>query len=189
MKEQYTMNDNEILVDDKDKEFVRTHWRMMAVIAAFFSVAAATGLYVALWFVASTQAVGFVPAAIGQWTIGYAFSFILHLIFWELLLVASWVLVIVALIFTQWYNKLPVEEHREGSKRHSRKESNAFSFLVGLTWLIVVWLDGNWNLAFQSWSLDYLVYSCLAALAWDLLIFGIPIALFFIWWIRKNPSE
>ncbi|MGY5878756.1 MAG: hypothetical protein RTV31_00840 [Candidatus Thorarchaeota archaeon] len=183
------MNDNEILMDDKDKKFVRTHWRMMAVIAVFGTIAAAAGLYVALWFVASTQAVGFVPAAIGQWTIGYAINFILHLIFWELLLVGNWVLVIVAIIFTQWYNKLPEEERRESSKGNSRKESNAFSFLVGLTWLIVIWLDGNWSLAFESWSVNYMVYSCLAALFWDLLIFGIPIALFFIWWIRKDTAE
>lgn len=183
------MNNDEILMDDKDKKFVRSHWRMLAVIAVFFSVAAIAGLYVLLWFIATAQVAGFIPAMLGQWTIGYVINFILHLIFWELLLVGSWVLVIVAIIFMKWYNKLPEEERRKESKRTSNRESNAFSFLVGLTWLIVVWLDGNWNLALQSWTLNTWVYSCLAALAWDLLIFGIPIALFFIWWIRKDHVE
>ncbi len=183
------MNDNEILIDAKDKKFVRKYWRMLTVIAVVFTVAASAGLYVLLWFISSAQAVGFIPAVLGQWTIGYVFTFVLHLIFWELLLVASWVIVIVAIIFMQWYNKLPEEDREKKPKSHKRDGSNAFSFLVGLTWLIVVWLDGNWNLAFESWTINTWVYSCLAALAWDLLIFGIPIALFFIWWIREDPVE
>jgi hypothetical protein len=183
------MNDNEMFIDEKNKKFVREHWRMLTALSMFFSIAAVAGVYVALWFIESAQAVGFIPAALGQWTIGYVITFVFHLIFWELLLVVSWVLVIVALTFTQWYNKLPKEDRREKSNCRSKKESNAVSFLVGLTWLIVVWLDGNWNLAFQSWTFNYMIYSCLSALFWDLIIFGIPILLFFIWWIRKGSAE
>ncbi|MHA2066578.1 MAG: hypothetical protein ACXABY_19575, partial [Candidatus Thorarchaeota archaeon] len=58
-----------------------------------------------------------------------------------------------------------------------------------ITWLIVVWVDGRWNLAFESWTFNDWVYSFLAALAWDLLIFGVPIALAFIWWIRKEIQK
>jgi hypothetical protein len=181
-----TMNDNETLMDGRDKKFVRKYWKMLAVIGAFFAVAASAGFYVLLWFVATAQASGFVPAVLGQWTVGYVINFILHLIFWELLLVGSWVLVIVAIIFVQWYNKLPDVDHERKSKRNGNRGSNAFSFIVGLTWLIVVWFDGRWNLALESWTFNDWIYSCLAALGWDLLIFGIPIALFAIWWIRKD---
>ncbi|MFW9910597.1 MAG: hypothetical protein ACFFEF_18740, partial [Candidatus Thorarchaeota archaeon] len=55
-----------------------------------------------------------------------------------------------------------------------------------ITWLIVVWLDGRWELSFNSWTFNDWVYSFLAAFAWDLLIFGVPIALAFLWWMRRE---
>jgi hypothetical protein len=97
------------------------------------------------------------------------------------------------LILILWYRKLPEEERDIETKRGRREEGDAFGFLVGITWLIVVWFDNRWNLAFESWTINDWVYSFLAAVAWDLLIFGIPIALAFLWWIRREmktePSE
>ena len=47
------MNNDEILMDDKDKKFVRKYWRMLSFIAAFFVVAASAGLYVPLGYLFS----------------------------------------------------------------------------------------------------------------------------------------
>jgi hypothetical protein len=49
-----------------------------------------------------------------------------------------------------------------------------------------VYLDGNWDVAFLTWTLDYLVYSVLTALVWILLIIAIPVALGLIWWISRG---
>ena len=173
-------------IDEAPKRFLKRHWKMAIVFAAVFAGAAIGVLLVFLWLVATAQATVLVPAVLGQWSIGYVITFILHLIFWELVLVGSWVIPLVLVMIFRWYTKLP-EEEREGWPRRGRGEdSGAFGFLVGVTWLIVIWLDGRWNLAFESWTFNDLVYSWLSAVLWDLLILGIPIALYFIWWIRRE---
>jgi hypothetical protein len=190
------MSNSEELIDEVGKRFLKRHWRMAIVFALLFSVAAVVGLVVLLWFVETAQVTGLVPAMIGQWTIGYTITFILHLIFWELLLVGSWVLVIIITIMLRWYKNLPEEEREGWPKRGRREESDAFGFLFGIAWLIVVFIDGRWDLAFESWPLDYWIYSCLSAAFWILLIFGAPIALYFIYriWLEieaesEQPSE
>ena len=175
--------------DEKDRRFLKRHWRMMVVFGALVAAAASAAVYVLLWFVATAQATGFVPIALGDWTVGYVVAFVLHLIFWELLLVGSWAAVAAVLLAVPWYRKLPDEDKRGSSKRRTREGGDAFGFLVLLTWLLVVWFDGRWALPFQTWTVNAWVYSFLAAVAWDLLIFGIPILIAFIWWIRKGVSE
>jgi len=54
---------------------------------------------------------------------------------------------------------------------------------------IKVYLDGNWGVAIATWKFDYLVYSYLWALIWILIIFGIPMALGGIWWIRHEMKK
>jgi hypothetical protein len=169
--------------------FLRKYWRMALVFVAVIAAAVIGAALVLVWFVAIAQTTALVPATLGLWSIGHVILFILHLVFWEIVLVGSWVLVIVLVIIFQWYMKLPEKEREGWPKRGRREESDAFSFLVGITWLIVVWVDGRWNLAFESWTFNDWVYSFLAALAWDLLIFGVPIALGFLWWIRKEMEK
>ncbi len=176
-------------LDEVEMRFLRKYWRMALVFVAVIAAAVIGAAIVLVWFVAIAQTTALVPATLGLWSIGHVILFILHLVFWEIVLVGSWVLVIVLVIIFQWYMKLP-EKDREGwPKRGRREESDAFGFLVGITWLIVVWVDGRWNLAFESWTFNDWVYSFLAAFAWDLLIFGVPIALGFLWWIRKEMEK
>jgi hypothetical protein len=180
------MNSNEESFDEKDKKFLKKHWRMMVVFTVIFIIAAVVALYVLTWFIATAQATGFVPALLGQWTVGYVIDFILHLIFWELLLVGSWLIVVVGVIGYRWYKTFTDEEKEAKPKRGKREGGDAFSFLVGITWLIVVWVDGRWNLPLASWTINDWIYSCLAAVGWDLLIFGIPLVLYFIYWTRTE---
>ncbi|MHA2201225.1 MAG: hypothetical protein ACXABN_15215 [Candidatus Thorarchaeota archaeon] len=84
------MNTGEEFLDAEGKRFLRRHWRMAIVFAVLFSVVVAAAVYVLLWFLATAQATAFIPATLGQWSIGHVINFILHLIFWELLLVVSW---------------------------------------------------------------------------------------------------
>jgi hypothetical protein len=108
-------------------------------------------------------------------------------IFWELVLVGSWVIVVAAAIFFLWYKQLPEEEQditRE--KRGKREEGDAFGFFIALAWLIIIYVDDRWDLAFEDWTLNDWVYSWMAAVFWVLLIIGIPVAIYFFWWIGKE---
>ncbi|MFW9908865.1 MAG: hypothetical protein ACFFEF_09845 [Candidatus Thorarchaeota archaeon] len=183
------MNSGEEFLDERERRFLRRHWKMALVFTMLGFAGAIGAVLVLLWFVAMAQATALVPAVLGEWSIGYVITFILHLIFWELLLVGSWVLVLVLVILIKWYRNLPEEERERWPKRGRREEGDAIGFLVGITWLIVVWLDGRWDLAFESWTFNDWVYSFLAAFLWDLLIFGVPIALAFIWWMRKEITK
>jgi hypothetical protein len=180
------MNANDDFMDEGDKKFLRKHWRTMSIFVVVGAVAVVEAIYVLLWFVSTAQSTGFVPTTLGQWTIGYIVAFILHLIFWELLLVVSWVLVVAGLIFYRWWKTLSDEEKAPRPKRGKREDGDAFGFLVIITWLFVVWFDGRWTLPFQAWTFNDWVYSFLAAVGWDLLIFGIPLLLYFIYWTRKE---
>lgn len=190
---------NEELSDEVWKKFLRRHWKMTIAMAGGIAGAAIVALFVFLWVVADAQATGLVPAALGQWTVGYFFTFILNVILWELVFVGSWGIPIVVVIFFQWYKKLPDEEREEyegePKKKRPRRGMSGdrgggfISFLVGLTWLILVWIEGRWNLAFQAWTFNDWIYSWIAAALWDLLILGVPVAIFIIWWIRKEMKK
>jgi len=164
--------------------FLRRQWKMAIVIAVVFIGAAVAALSVLLWFVATAVATGLVPPMLGLWSIGSVITFILHLIFWELVLVGSWVAVVVLLLIFQWYKKLPEEDRKGWPQRGKRDQGGVFGFFVGLTWLIVVWVDGRWDLPLQSWTVSEWVYSILSAVFWDLLILAVPMGLYLIWWIR-----
>lgn len=149
-------------------------------------------LLVFLWVMADAQATGLVPVMLGEWTLGYLVTFVLTVILWELVLMVSWVAPTGAVIYLQWYRKLPQEEREEykgGPKRgKSAGQNSGFSFFIGLIWLIIVWTTGRWNLAFQAWTINDFVFSWLAACLWVLLIVGVPGIMYVIWSLRKNQT-
>jgi hypothetical protein len=184
------MNDSEEFLDEEQKRFLKRHWKMTIVFAVVFASAVIAALLVFLWVVADAQATSLVPALLGQWTVGYVITFILHVIFWELVLVVSWVLVVVAAIYFLWYKQLPEEEQDiTGRKRGKSEEGGAFGFFITIVWLIIIWIDDRWNLALEDWTLNDWVYSWMAAVFWVFLIIGIPVAIYFFWWIGKEMKE
>lgn len=172
------------------KRFVRRHWKMTSLVVGGIAAAAVAALLVFLWVVADAQATGLVPSGLGEWTVGYALTFILNVILWELILVASWVVPVALAVVFLWYRRLPDEERRgyEGGARRSRSagESGGISFFIGLVWLVIVWTDGRWNLAFQDWTFNDLVYSWIAAGLVVSLIVGIPAIIYVVWSLRRN---
>jgi hypothetical protein len=184
------MNEHEEFLDEEQKRFLRRHWKMAIVFAVLFAAALAAAILVFLWFIDTAQATDLVPSVLGEFTVGYLITFFLHMIFWELVLVVSWVLVVVAAIYFLWYKQLPEEEQDiTRGERGRREEGDAFGFLVAVFWLIIVWIDNRWDLAFESWTLNDWVYSWIAALLWVLLIFGIPIAVYFFYWIGQEMRK
>jgi len=172
-------------------KFVRRHWKMTSLMAGGIAAAVIAALLVFLWVVADAQATGLVESELGEWTVGYVFTFTLQLILWELILVASWVIPMAVVIYLLWYRKLPAEERKEyegGPRRRKSAEDSGISFFIGLVWLAIVWIDGKWNLAFQDWTFDDWVYSWLTACLVVLLIGGIPVMIYIIWSIRRNSG-
>jgi len=171
------MNSDDEFLDEQQMRFLKRHWKMTIVFAVVFAAAIAAAVLVLLWFVDMAQTTALVPSTLGEFSIGYLVTFVLHLIFWELVLVGSWVLVIVLVIYLRWYIKLPDEERLGERKRGSREEGDIFGFFIFLAFLIIVWIDNRWNLPFNSWTLTDWVYIGIAAVGWVFVIFGIPIAI------------
>lgn len=172
------------------KRFVRRHWRLALLAVVGIAATAIAALLVFLWVVASTQAAGLVPSGLGAWTVGNVLTFILNVILWEILLVATWVAAAAAAAYLLWYKKLPAEERKEyrgGSRRgRSAGRNGGFSFFVALVWLVLVWTEGRWNLAFQDWSFNDFVYSWVEAGLVALAIVGVPGSLYVVWSLRRN---
>jgi hypothetical protein len=173
------------------RNFMRKHWAMVVVFAVAAILAAIGAVYVFLWFVGNAQSTGLVPATLNLWTMNNTVTFILHAIFWELVLIGIPV-AIGAIAGRQWWKRLPDEEKNEhsfGKGSRSSKAGGAISPLFFVAFAIKVYVDGNWNQAISSWTLDYVVGSMITILVWTVAIFGIPAAIGLIWWIRHEMNK
>lgn len=195
------MTESEFKKDEKIWEiFVRKHWKMLAVFIIAAVIALICAVLVFIWFVGDAQATGLVPQTLNLWTMGYLVTFILHVLLWEIIFIGIPVIVFIALIYFLWWKKLPTEERNEYRKKHlfgkksrRRDGSGAFTFLVNIGFVIKIYIDGNWNVPFASWTFNYLVYSYLWVIFWMAVIFGIPLTIGLIWWVfskvKKNAKS
>jgi hypothetical protein len=175
------------------KRFLRKHWNMLVLFAAGAVLASIGAILVCLWFVGDAQLTGLVPTTLGLWTMGHLVTFLLSLILWEVLFIGI-PAIIAAVAGWLWWKKLPDEEKKEyhffGTRsRATSGGGGSISLLVFIAFCIKVFTDGKWNVAFATWTFDYLVYSLLWALIWILIIFGIPAAIGIIWWIRHEMKK
>jgi hypothetical protein len=178
------------------KKFLRMHWKMLVLFVVGTILASIGAILVYLWVVGDAQLTGLVPATLGLWTMGHIVAFMLHLIFWEIIFIGVPVILAIVGIIFLWWKKLPDDEREEyksehlfGKRSHRTEGGEGISFLVFIAFVIKIYLDGNWNIAFSTWTFDYLVNSCLWALIWVLIIFGIPIAIGGTWWIRHEMKK
>ncbi len=169
---------------------------MLALFIAVAIVAVISAILVFLWFVGDAQATSLVPTTLNLWTMGYLVTFLLHLLFWEVLFIGIPVIIAVAAIYILWWKKLPDEERNEyrrghlfGKRSRSRDGGGAITFLVNIGFIIKVYLDGNWNVPFATWTFDYLVYSYLWVIIWMVIIFGIPIVIGGSLWLRHEMKK
>lgn len=169
--------------------FLRSHWKMFLVLIVGAVLAFIGAVLVYLWVVGQAQATGMVPSTLGLWSMGHVVKFLLNLLFWEVVLIGI-PLIVAGVVGWLWWRRLPIEERRQYRffRNRSRRSDggNALSFLVFIAFLIKVYIDGNWNVAFGGWTFDYLVYSMLTALIWVIIIFAIPAAIGLIWWLGRK---
>ena len=178
------------------KIFLRKHWNMVVLFVVGVIMASIGAILVYLWFVGEAQLTGLVPATLGLWTMGHIVTFLFHLIFWEVIIIGVPVILAIVCIIFLWWKKLPDDEKKEykskhlfGKRSHRAEGGEGISFLVFIAFIIKIYLDGKWNVPFATWTFDYIVYSCLLALIWVLIIFGIPIVIGGTWWIRHEVKK
>jgi hypothetical protein len=174
------------------KKFVRKHWKIVAVAIAAGILAVLGAVHVFLWFVANAQSTGIVPATLGLWSMGNMVSFVLHAVFWELILIGIPV-AIGAILGWQWWKRLPDEERKEyrffGKRSRSRGAGGAVSPLLFIAFALKVYVDGNWNVAVSSWTLDYVVGSMVTILVWIAVILAVPATIGLIWWLSHGLNK
>ena len=173
------------------KKFLKKHWAIAAVFVVAIVLAVIGAVYVFLWVVSNVQSINLVPSGLGQWTMNNILFFILHVLFWELIFIGIPVAV-VAVAGWLWWRGLPAEEKKEhnfGKRGRSTGGGGGVSILFFIAFCIKVYVDGNWNVAIATWSLDYLVGSMVTILIWAAVIFGIPAVVIGIIWLSYEMKK
>jgi hypothetical protein len=181
----------EVDVGSDWKRFIRKHWVAFAALVAGAVLAVAGAVYVFWWFTGNAQTVGLVPSALSAWSMGSLVTFILHSIFWELVLIGIPV-AISAVIGWQWWKHLPAEEKKEhmfGKHSKSRNAGGAISPLLFIAFAIKVYVDGYWNTAMSTWTIDYVVGSMITILIWIAAIAAVPAIVGVVWWITRENKK
>ena len=174
------------------KKFNRKHWNMVAVFVVAIILAVTDAVYVLWWFTGYAQTTGLVPSTLGLWSMANVVFFILHLIFWELVFIGI-PAIIGAVTGWQWWKKLPEEEKKEYNlfdrRFRSRNAGGAVSTLFFIAFAIKVYVDGNWNVAISTYTINYVVDSLITILAWIAVLFGIPLAIGITLWSRHELTK
>jgi hypothetical protein len=174
------------------KKFLRKHRNIVAIFVVAVILAFVGAIYVYLWFVGEAQSTGLVPSTLGLWTMENIVMFILHLIFWELLFIGV-PAIIGAVAGWQWWKRLPDEEKKEyhlfGKRSRTTGGGGGVSALLMIAFAIKVYIDGNWNVAIATWTLDYVVDSMISILIWSLIIFGIPAGVIGLIWLSREMKK
>ncbi|MEJ2244134.1 MAG: hypothetical protein P8X87_06375 [Candidatus Bathyarchaeota archaeon] len=171
------MEEQHITEDKSWKKFVKNHLNMIILWIVAAIVAVIGAVYVYQWFVADAQATNLVPAILGQWSLAHIIMFMLHLAFWELVIIGI-PIAIVAILGWLWWKQLPSEEREEykffskGTK--SEQGGGGFSFLFFVAFCLKVFIDGNVDIPISTWTLEYVVDSIITILFWGAIIIGIP---------------
>jgi hypothetical protein len=171
------MEKQDEIEDESWKKFIKNHLNMLIfwIIAAIVAVIGSVFVY--QWFTADAQSTNMVPSILGQWSLAHMITFILHLAFWELLIIGI-PIAVVAILGWVWWKQIPTEERNEykffGKGTKSERGGGGFSFLFFVTFCLKVYIDGNWDMPISTWTLEYVVDSIITLLFWGAIIIGIP---------------
>ena len=173
-------------------KILKKHWQVFAAFIIAAVLAFVGAVYVFLWFTGNAQSTGLVPSSLGIWSMANLVLFILHMIFWELLLIGVPV-AIGAIVGWQLWKRLPEQEkaeyHLSGKSSRSSRAGGAISQLLSIAFAIKVYVDGNWNVAISTYTLNYVVGSMFTILIWIVAIAAIPAIIGLIWWIRHEMNK
>ena len=171
------------------RRFIKKHAAVFAIfiIAAILAVAGA--VYVFVWFTGNAQSIDLVPSTLNLWSMNNLVLFILHAIFWELVLIGI-PAAIVGILGWMWWRRIHIAEKSQYNlstkPSRSSRAGGAISPLLFIAFAIKVYIDGNWNQAIGSYTLDYVVGSMVTILIWIAAIFAIPAIIALVWWLSRK---
>ncbi len=174
------------------RRFVGKHKAAFAAFIVAAIAAFAGAVYVFVWYTGIAQTAGIVPSTLNAWSMNNVLFFLLHGVFWELVLIGIPV-AIGSIGGWQWWRHLPEEEkqqyHLSGKRSRSSRAGGVISPLLFIAFAIKVYVDGNWNTAIASFSLDYVVGSMVTILLYTVAIFALPATIALAWWIRHERTN
>ena len=181
---------NQIHVESDWKKFITNHKAAFAIFVAAAILAAVGAVYVFVWFTGNATATGLVPLSLSNWSMQNILMFVLHSIFWELVLVGIPV-AIGAVIGWQWWKHLPETEkyNLSGKRSKSSRAGGAISPLLFIAFAIKVYVDGYWNAPIASLTVDYVVGSMVTILIWIAAIAAIPAIIGVVWWMHHETGK
>ncbi len=173
------------------RQFAKKHWIAVTIFAVAAVLAVAGAVYVFVWFAGYAQTTGLVPSILSMWTMANIVYFILHAIFWELVFIGIPVAV-GAVIGWLWWRRLPEQEkscYKSGKRSRSRDGGGAVSTLLFIAFAIKVYVDGYWNVAVATYTVDYVVGSMVTILIWIAAILAIPAVIALVWWLTRGKTN
>ena len=158
------------------------HWKAFTVFIIGCAVALAGAILVLFWFIETSPIGAMGTATIGEWTLAWIWEFFIFLILWELLIVGIPVAVAFGVGWYLFWNRLSSEEKAEFKGRDKKKHRGSsagggFGFAMFIAFSIYMYIKGDFFTPFGDKPYLYWVYSWFLALAWLLVIFGIPAAI------------
>ena len=174
------------------RKFLKHHWNMLVYWIIAGAIAMIGAILVYLWFVEDAQSTGMVPTILEEWTMNHMVTFMLHLILWEVLIIGI-PIAIAAIVGWLWWKQIPAEEREEyqffGKGTRTEQGGSGISVLFFVAFCIKVFVDGNWDVAIASWTLDYVVNSMITILVWAAVICGIPAIIIGVLWLINEAKK
>ena len=173
------------------QQFIRKHWPAFALFIAVAILAVAGAVYVFVWFTGNAQSTGLVPSTLGMWTMGNVVLFILacHLLGACPNRNPSSYRCSCGLAMVEKSVRCRKEKSSLWKRSRSDRAGGAISPLLFIAFALKVYVDGNWNVAISTYTLDYVVGSMVTILLWIVAIFAIPATIGLIWWIRHEMNK
>ena len=176
------------------KEEVKKHWKFLFLCVAAIVILAVIAVVVLIWHVQTSPIGNYGTATFDQWSLDWIVCFIIVLILWELLFVGVPAVLFFGLGGYLWWWRLPTDEKKlfKDQEKTSHKKRNAgggCGLLIFIAYCIYIYIDGNYFTSFGSLPYSYWLYSYLLTMGWLLIIFGIPMAvaglLYLRYWLKQ----
>ncbi|TFF99558.1 MAG: hypothetical protein EU541_04620 [Promethearchaeota archaeon] len=176
------------------KRMIKNH-SIAFILFLFGVIGALIGAFFVFYFtIQNTWIGGYGTWNIGEFSIGTSLGLLIIVILFEFLLVGLPFVAYEGILFYLWWSRLPQEEKdmiKERDKREKQKVNrdvggSVFSFIVTLVFLLLVFLQGNWDTPFSDLSFMYWINTWFLAFLMLLLIAGIPGLIGGVWYIVRQ---
>ena len=188
MEEEQKKNDEQFW-----KEEIKQHWKMLVLCIAAFVFLLVIAVNVVIWHIQTSPIGNYGTATFDQWSLDWIVRFVIVLILWELLFVGLPAALLFGLGGYLWWQRLPADEKKRlkdhEKRNHKKRNGGGCGIILFIAFCIYIAINGNYYAAFGTQPYSYWIYSYLLMLGWLLIIFGIPLAvaglLYLRYWLKK----